>query len=76
MREIDLILLEEVMHRRNFDTDANARTFQLAALMVVLLAVVAVLAHAVVYGDRTETAARITPLSDASPGVYHGHVIQ
>jgi hypothetical protein len=57
MREIDLILLEEVMQRRNFDAGRNARTVQIGSLMVVLLGLVAVFAHALVQDQRSATAA-------------------
>ena len=45
------------MQRRNFTDDASARTIQVGGLMTVLLAVVVVLAHAMVDGGRTVTAA-------------------
>ena len=68
MREIDLMLLEGVMQQRNFASGAQARRIQTAALLIVLTAMVAILAHAVVAGERSVTAAVHEPTQDIGIG--------
>ena len=58
MREIDLMLLEDVMQRYNVETNATAIAFGTAALTVVLMLVAAMFAHSTSHSDRTMTAAK------------------
>jgi type IV secretory pathway TrbL component len=57
MREIDLILLEDAMLHDTVETTPIAVACRTGAMLVVLLAVVAVLAHSIVTGGRQVTAA-------------------
>jgi hypothetical protein len=66
VRWIDEMLLEDVMLRSKVETTRTAARFQTAALLVVLLGVVTMLAHSVIYGDRTEVAAK-------GPHLERGH---
>ena len=56
MREIDLILLEDVMRRYPVEVSATARMFQTGGLVFVLLALLGMLAHDVVRRDPSATA--------------------
>ena len=51
MREIDLLLVEESMMRRDFPTDARARALQTLSMLVVLAALTAVFVHALTHRD-------------------------
>jgi hypothetical protein len=53
MREIDLLLMEEIMMRRNFPTDARARALQTLCMLVVLAAVTGMFIHALRHRDAT-----------------------
>ncbi len=68
MREIDLLLLEDVMMRRSFPTDARARMAQTIAILVVLLAISGVLVHAVIHRDAIGAGASQLQHLDAAPG--------
>lgn len=50
MRQIDLLLLEDAMRLGVVDTNAKARSFQLAALLLVAACVLSVLVHALAHG--------------------------
>jgi hypothetical protein len=56
--------LEETMQRHNVETNATAKAFQASGLAL-LLVIAAMLAHTVIYGDRTLTAAAKAPQPDA-----------
>ena len=53
MREIDLLLMEEIMMHRNFPTDARARALQTLCMLVVLAAVTGMFIHALTHRDAT-----------------------
>lgn len=56
MREIDLMVLEDVMRRYPVEVTATATRFQVAGLLFVLLAVLGVLVHDIAYRDPSATA--------------------
>lgn len=56
MREIDLILLEDVMRRYPVEVTATAKLFQVGGLVLLLLAVTGLLVHDIVYRDPSATA--------------------
>lgn len=56
MREIDLMLLEDVMQRYKVKADTRVRRAQTAALLVVLAAFGAMFGHAVIQRERPVTA--------------------
>jgi hypothetical protein len=51
MREIDLLLMEEIMNRRNFQTDARARALQTFCMLVMLAALMGIFIHAATHKD-------------------------
>ena len=53
MREIDLILLEDVMRQGAIETNALARSFQLAALLLVGACALFVLVHDLTHGNTS-----------------------
>ena len=53
MREIDEILLEDVMLRHSVETTKTAGRYQTAALLMVLFGVLAMLAHSFTLSART-----------------------
>ena len=53
MREIDLLLMEEIMMRRNFPTDARARALQTLCLLKLLAALAGMFIHALTHRDVT-----------------------
>jgi hypothetical protein len=55
MREIDLILLEDVMRRYPVEVNATASVFQIAGLVCAMLAVLGLLVHDI-YRDPSATA--------------------
>jgi hypothetical protein len=59
--EIDLVLLEDVMLHYKPKTTATAVACQTGAMIVVLLAATAVLAHSILVGDRQMIAATQAP---------------
>jgi hypothetical protein len=56
MREIDLILLEDVMRRYPVEINATAKLFQIGGLVLVLLMVAGILVHDIVHHDPSATA--------------------
>lgn len=56
MREIDLILLEDVMRQGAIATNATARSFQMAALLLVGACVLFVLVHDLAYSNTSISA--------------------
>ena len=56
IRELDLILLEDVMRRYPVEVNATAKLFQIGGLALVLLAVLGLLVHDMVYRDPSATA--------------------
>ena len=56
MREIDLILLEDVMRRYPVEVNAAAKLFQIGGLVLVLLMVAGILVHDIVHHDPSATA--------------------
>jgi hypothetical protein len=66
MREIDQMLLEEVMLRHNVETTRTAAVLRTGAMLVVLLGVVTILAHSLIVGNRVVTAAN-------GPQLERGH---
>ena len=56
MREIDLILLEDVMRQGAIETNAWARSFQLAALLIVGACVLFVLVHDLTHSNTSISA--------------------
>jgi hypothetical protein len=58
MREIDRMLLEDVMQRYKVETNATAVAFRTGALMVVLTLLAVMLGHTIAHSDRTITAAK------------------
>jgi hypothetical protein len=56
MRQIDLLLLEDAMRRGIVTSDATARSFQLAALLLVLACVLFVLVHEMTSGNTSISA--------------------
>lgn len=56
MREIDLILLEDVMRRYPVEVNATASVFQIAGLVCAMLAVLGLLVHDIVHRDPSATA--------------------
>jgi hypothetical protein len=69
MREIDQMLLEDAMLRHNVETTRTIAYLRTGALLAVLLGVVVILAHSMMYGDRTVTAAK-------GPHLEQGHNAQ
>ena len=61
MHGIELILLEDGMLRYKAETTTTAVACRTGAMFVVLLGVVAILAHSVLYGDRQMTVATKAP---------------
>jgi hypothetical protein len=61
IREIDLILLEDVMLRYKTETTTTAIACRTGAMIVILLAVAGMLAHSVIAGGRQMTAAAKAP---------------
>ena len=53
MRQFDLLLMEDIMMRRNFPTDARARALQTLCMLLVLAAVTGMLIHALTHRDAT-----------------------
>lgn len=51
MREIDLLLLEDIMMRRNFDTTARQRALQTGGILLVLASLIVVFIHALTHQD-------------------------
>jgi hypothetical protein len=64
MREIDLIVLEDVMKRYPVTVTPTARLFQAGSLMLVLLALAAMLAHEVAYRGPAATESASAPAID------------
>ena len=62
MREIDLLLLEEIMMRRDFPIDARARALQTLCMLVVLAAVGGLFIHTLTHkeGKRPLQAAAVS----------------
>jgi hypothetical protein len=56
MREIDLVLLEEIMKRYPVEVNATARRFQIGSMVLVLLALVGLLAHEIATHDPSVAA--------------------
>jgi hypothetical protein len=56
MREIDLILLEDVMRQGAIETNATARSFQMAALLLVGACVLFVLVHDLTHSNTSISA--------------------
>ncbi len=61
MHEIDLMLLEDAMLRYKPETTATAVACRTGAMIVVLLAVTGMFAHAVLVGNQQMTAATQVP---------------
>jgi hypothetical protein len=53
MREIDSLLMEEIMMRRNYPTDARARGLQTLCMLMVLVALAGMLIHELTHRDAT-----------------------
>jgi hypothetical protein len=64
MREIDVLLTEEIMMRRNFPTDVRARALQTLCMLVLLAALTGMFIHAVTHRDAT-TIVSVPPLLDS-----------
>jgi hypothetical protein len=62
MREIDLLLMEDIMMRRNFATDARAKVAKTLCMLVVLAALGGMFVHALTHSDATSVVAA-PPLS-------------
>lgn len=56
MREIDLIILEDIMKRYPVEVNATARHFQVGSMVLVLLALVGLLAHEIASYDPSAMA--------------------
>ena len=61
MREIDRMLLEEVLQHTRAETPATAVVFPPAVVIAILLLGAALLAQAVVSGERTVVAGKAMP---------------
>jgi hypothetical protein len=64
IREIDLLLMEDIMMRRNFPTDARAKVVQTLCMLVVLVALGGMFVHALTHNDATSLVAA-PPLSSS-----------
>jgi hypothetical protein len=51
MREIDLLLMEDIMMRRDFPTDARAKVAQTLCMLVVLATLGGMFVHALTHND-------------------------
>ena len=51
MLEIDLLLLEDAMMRRNFETDSRAKALQTLCMLFVLTGLLGIFTHAVTQRD-------------------------
>jgi hypothetical protein len=71
MREIDLLLLEDIMTmtRRNFETNNHALAFQTAALSAVVLLLCGIVLHSV-----ARPAATVAAVMPAEIGTSIGHL--
>jgi hypothetical protein len=58
LREMDLILLEDVMQRWNTKADARGRAVKAGGFVLVVLVLAVVVAHAVIYGSAVMAAAK------------------
>ena len=70
MRQIDFLLLEDTMMRRNVATDARARAAQTASMLLVLMLVVGMFVHAVAHGTAVSVAS--TPTGMQQPHAMSG----
>ena len=62
MREIDLLLMEDIMMCRNFPTDTRAKVAQTLCMLAVLAALGGMFVHALTHKDATSLVAA-PPLS-------------
>ena len=53
MHEIDSLLMEEIMMRRNFPTDARTRALQTLCLLMLLAALGGMFVHELTHRDAT-----------------------
>lgn len=65
IREIDLLLMEDIMMRRNFPTDGHAKLAQMLSMLVVLAVLGGIFVHALTHNDATSLVS--SPRLSSSP---------
>ena len=67
MREIDLLLVEDIMMRHNFPADARTRALQTGCMLLVLAALTGIFIHALRHRDATSIVS-VPPVPDSPIG--------